>query len=238
MSMAAATGAINVTNTGSKAGAGAAGNGAKGGSNTPPPAQTPPTPAKAGSGGDAVNAPSSGGHSGAAGEAHGGSGGAGSGGAPAGGSAAPASGSAADITGTLGALGPVQPVMNAWATTNGLETLIYLSSAPLTCEMMMTRGTKWLSSLPAKSQVIEIVVGSPSAAKTYAIGTSAALGGGEVNYAEGGKSSSTEVTGKAGTITLTKADAMGAQEGMIQVTAPYMASGKFQAKWCQGGTEF
>jgi hypothetical protein len=149
-----------------------------------------------------------------------------------------ASGNAGNITGTLGALGTVQPIMSGWATTNGLETLIYLSTAPLTCAMMMTRGTKWLSSLPAKSQVIEIVVGTPSAVKSYTIGTSAALGGGEVNYAEGSKSSSTEVTGSAGTIMLTKADAMGVQEGSIEVTAPYMAKGTFHAEWCQGGTEY
>lgn len=167
---------------------------------------------------------------------------AGAGGATAGSSAGAAgggaSGSAGNITGTLGALGPVQPIMNGWATTNGLETLIYLSTAPLTCAMMMTKGTKWLSSLPAKSQVIEIVVGTPSAVKSYSIGTPAALGGGEVNYAEGSKSSSTEVTGSAGMITLTKAEAKGVQEGMIAVTAPYMASGMFHAEWCEGGTEY
>jgi hypothetical protein len=66
----------------------------------------------------------------------------------------------------------------------------------------------------------------------------AAFGGGEVNYAEGSKSSATEVTGSAGTITLTKAEAKGVQEGSIQVTAPFMASGMFHAEWCEGGTEY
>jgi len=128
--------------------------------------------------------------------------------------------------------------MAGWATTNGLETLVYLSTGPLTCAMMMTQGVKWLSKLPAKSQVIEIVTGTPSSAKVYNIGTAAALGGGEVNYAEGSKSSSTEVTGKAGKVTITKGGAMAAQEGMIEVTAPFMASGTFRAEWCQGGTEY
>jgi hypothetical protein len=164
---------------------------------------------------------------------------AGSGGAKStGGANAPVISGSSDITGSLGALGAVKPIMAGWATTNGLETLIYLSSAPLTCEMMMTSGVKWLSKLPAGSQVIEIVLGQPSSAKMYPLGTSAAVGGAEVNYAEGSKSSSTEVTGKSGSVTLTKAGAKSVQEGMFEVTAPYMASGKFHAEWCEGGSEF
>jgi hypothetical protein len=146
------------------------------------------------------------------------------------------SGSAAGnaLTGMLGALGDVKPVMAGWATTNGLETLLYLSSSPLTCAMMMTKGTKWLASLPAGTQVIEIVVRGGAAAQTYPIGMLM----GEVNYAEGSKSSSTEVTGKTGSITFTKADAKGVHEGMVSVTAPFTLSGMFHAQWCEGGTEY
>lgn len=147
-------------------------------------------------------------------------------------------GASSDITGTLGQLGPVQPIMAGWATTNGLETLVYLSSAPLTCEQMMTKGSRWLGKLPAGSQVIEIVVGQPAAVKSYTIGTPAAFGGGEVNYAEGSKSSSTEVTGSAGSITFTVAEAKGAHDGSIDVSAPFKASGQFHAQWCEGGTEY
>lgn len=215
---------------------------ATGGTAGAAPAVTPPTTTAAGSPGSAgagtVAQPSAG--SGAAGAAAG-SGGhssaAGTGAAAGSGGAVAATGGS-NITGTLGALGPVQPVMAGWATTNGLETLVYLSTAPLTCAQMMTRGVKWLGMLPAKSQVIEIVVGNPSAVKSYTIGQSAAFGGGEVNYAEGSKSSSTEVTGKTGTITFTTATAKGVQEGMINVTAPFMASGTFHAEWCEGGTEY
>jgi hypothetical protein len=149
-----------------------------------------------------------------------------------------AAGGDSSLMGTLGALGPVKPVMAGWATTNGLETLVYLSTAPLTCEMMMTRGVKWLSKLPAGSQVLDIVVGTPPTAKTYNLGTPAALGGGEVNYAEGSKSSSTEVTGRSGSITLTTANANGVQDGMIDVSAPFMVKGTFHAEWCEGGTEY
>ena len=136
--------------------------------------------------------------------------------------------------GTLGALGDVKPVMAGWATTNGLETLVYLSSAPLSCAMMMTRGTKWLASMPAGTQVIEIVVRGAAAAQSYPVG----MFMGEVNYAEGSKSSSTEVVGKAGSITYTKADAKGVHEGMVSVTAPFTLSGTFHAEWCEGGTEY
>jgi hypothetical protein len=157
----------------------------------------------------------------------------------AGGMGGSAGSSAGSLTGTVGALGPAKPVVNGWATTNGLETLIYLSSSPLTCAMMMTQGTKWLSTLPAGTQVFEIVVGASPAAQTYMLGGApAAFGGGEVNYAEGSMSSSTEVTGTAGSVTLTKTTPMGAQDGMISVTAPFMVSGTFHAEWCQGGTEY
>src|SRR5712671_1782767 len=95
----------------------------------------------------------------------------------------------------LGLLGPVQPVMAGWATSNGLENLIYLSTAPLTCKMMQTMGTKWLATLPAKTQVIEIVTNT-----SYLKEGSLNIGfpTGEVNYAEGSKSSSTEVQGTGG----------------------------------------
>jgi hypothetical protein len=135
----------------------------------------------------------------------------------------------------LGALGPVQPVMNGWATTNGPETLIYLATAKLTCPDMMTMGVHWLSKLPAKSQVIEIVVPGAASAKMYTVG---APDRAEVNYAEGSKSSSTEVVGRAGSVTFTKVNAKMLYEGTIAVTSPFTASGTFHAEWCQGGAEY
>jgi hypothetical protein len=183
----------------------------------------------AGVGGAAGGAAGAAGHSGAGGASGGGMGGA---------SGAGGSTGAGSLTGTLGALGAAKPVVNGWATTNGLETFIYLSSAPLTCAMMMTQGTKWLSTLPAGTQVIEIVLMANATAQMYTIGGVAALGGAEVNYAEGSKSSATEVTGSAGSVTLTTAMPMGAFDGMLTVTAPYTLSGSFHAQWCQGGTEY
>ena len=62
---------------------------------------------------------------------------------------------------------------------------------------------------------------------------------GEINYAEGSKSSSFEVNADSGSITFTKADAMGVHEGSITATYP-MGSlmGTFHAEWCQGGQEY
>lgn len=140
-----------------------------------------------------------------------------------------------DLSGTLGALGAVKPVMAGWATTNGLETLIYLSSSPLTCAMMMTRGVKWLSSLPAGTQVIEIVVRGTAMVGTTMVGPLQ----GEVNYAEGSKSSSTEVVAASGSIMFSKAEAKKVFEGTLMATYPQgMLMGKFHADWCEGGTEY
>jgi hypothetical protein len=190
----------------------------------------------AGSGGSAASVSGSGGSAAGTG-ASAGSGGssAGAGGSNAGtGGAGGSSGGTNTITGTLGALGAAKPIMNAWATTNGPETLIYLSSAPLTCPDMMTMGVKWLSKLPAGTQVIELVVMGAASMKTYNIGPLM----GEVNYAEGSKSSATEVTGKAGSLTFTKAMAKGVHEGSFMVTSPFTAMATFHAEWCQGGTEY
>jgi hypothetical protein len=139
------------------------------------------------------------------------------------------------LSGTLGTLGAVKPVVNGWATTNGLETLIYLSSSPLTCAMMMTKGVKWLASLPAGTQVIEIVVRGTAMVGTTPVGSLQ----GEVNYAEGSKSSSTEVTASGGSIMFTKADAKKVFEGMVMATySKGNLMGTFHADWCEGGTEY
>lgn len=180
----------------------------------------------------------SGGSAGSAGSMAAGSGGsmaAGSGGS--GGSAGSMAmmGNSSNLTGTLGALGAVKPVINGWATTNGLETLIYLSSSPLTCAQMMTMGTPWLRMLPAGTQVIEIVVRGSAMVGTTNVGFLA----GEVNYAEGSKSSSNEVNATGGSIMFTKVEDKKVYEGMVMATYPMgMLSGTFHADWCEGGAEY
>jgi hypothetical protein len=190
----------------------------------------------AGSGGAGVagmlaQAGSSGGGAGAAA----GSGASGGGGSVAAGAGGSMSAGGNDLSGTLGALGAVKPVMAGWATTNGLETLIYLSSSPLTCAQMMTKGVKWLASLPAGTQVVEIVVRGTAMVGTTPVGPLQ----GEVNYAEGSKSSSNEVVASSGSIMFTKADAKKVFEGTLMATYPKGSlMGKFHADWCEGGTEY
>lgn len=158
-----------------------------------------------------------------------------SGAAGGGGAAGATTGGSSMLTGTLGALGPAQPIMAGFAITNGPETLVYLSSAPLTCAQMMMGGVKWLSTLPAKSQVVEIVVPGTASAKTYMVGSFMA----EVHYAEGSKSSSTEATASSGSVVFSKASKGGVHEGTVSATFPMgMLMGTFHTEWCQGGTEF
>jgi hypothetical protein len=166
---------------------------------------------------------SSGGAAGAAGAA-GGGGGAGGGGA-----------TGVNLTGTLGALGAVKPTVNAWVISNSGETLIYLSSAPLTCMMMQTMGAPWLSSVMQGAQVIEIVVKGAPMVKTYPVGVLQ----GEVNYAQGGRSSSYEVNATGGSITFTKAMANGPVEGMVMATyAMGSLMGTFHAEFCAMGSQY
>jgi hypothetical protein len=135
----------------------------------------------------------------------------------------------------LGKLGEAQPILAAFTITNGPETLTYLSSAPLTCADMMMMGAKWLSKLPAGTQVIEIVVPGTASAKTYQIGGLQ----GEVHYAEGGKSSSSEASASSGSIVFTQAAKGSAHDGTF--TAQFSGSpvtGSFHAEWCQGGSEY
>ena len=139
------------------------------------------------------------------------------------------------LTGTLGTLGMVKPTVNGWVISNSGETLIYLSSAPLTCMMMQTMGAPWLSKVAAGSQVIEIVIKGAPTVKTYPV----ALLQGEVNYAPGGMSSSYEVSATSGSITFTKAMANGPVEGTVMATyAMGSLMGTFHAEFCANGSQY
>jgi hypothetical protein len=135
----------------------------------------------------------------------------------------------------LGALGAVKPIVSAWVVSNSGETLIYLSSAPLTCMMMQTMGVGWLPKLPAGSQVVEIVVKGAPSAKTYPVGFLQ----GEVNYAPGGMSSSYETSASSGSITFTMAMANGPVEGSVMATyAMGSVMGTFHAEFCSMGSQY
>ena len=139
------------------------------------------------------------------------------------------------MTGTLGTLGMVKPIVNSWVISNSGETLIYMSTAPLTCMQMQTMGAPWLSSVMAGAQVIEIVVKGTPTAKTYPVG----ILQGEVNYAAGGRSSSYEVNAQSGSITFTKAMANGPVEGTVMATyASGNLMGTFHAEFCPMGSQY
>jgi hypothetical protein len=129
----------------------------------------------------------------------------------------------------------VKPTVNAFWVSNSGETLIYLSSAPLTCMMMQTMGLGWLNKVAAGAQVIEIVVKGAPAVKTYPVGFLQ----GEVNYAPGGMSSSYETTASSGSITFTMATPMGPVEGMVMATyASGNVMGTFHAEYCANGSQY
>ncbi|MCX5746643.1 MAG: hypothetical protein NT062_29555 [Proteobacteria bacterium] len=133
------------------------------------------------------------------------------------------------ITGTLGDLGPVQATVSSLMISNSGETLIYLSSATLTCEQLAV--SRWLGSATADSQVIELIVaGTPSTSTSYPVPP------GEVNFAQGGKSSATETSADSGSIAFSRFDANASIEGTV--SAKYGSNhitGVFKATFCPNG---
>ncbi len=133
------------------------------------------------------------------------------------------------LTGTLGKLGAAKDIVSSLAISNSGETLIYLSSAELTCELLAK--SRWLGSAPAGAQVVELIVKGAPKLSTYDVPPA------EVNYAEGGKSSAYEVAASSGSITFTTAETNGVVEGTV--TATYdngdTIDGTFHATFCDGG---
>jgi hypothetical protein len=131
------------------------------------------------------------------------------------------------LSGTLGELGAVQPIVASLWIQNSGETLIYMSTAPITCDQLKT--SRWLGGTAKGSQVVEIVIkGAPKVAD-YPVPP------GEVNYAAGGKSSSYEVNADSGKITFTKADATTVEGTVTATYASGNVSGTFHAEFCAGG---
>ncbi len=158
---------------------------------------------------------------------------AGASGSDGGAAGAPAADGTTSLSGTLGDLGPVASTTTSLMITNSGETLIYLSSAPITCDMLKT--SRWLGSVDASAQVVEIVFKSTAKVGALTIGPPDEA---EVNYAKGGRSSAYEKTASSGTVTLTTYTPQGPAEGTIE--AKYAnptgsVSGRFHAEFCDGG---
>jgi hypothetical protein len=145
----------------------------------------------------------------------------------------PDAGGSATVTGTLGALGPVQPIVSAIVITNSGETLVYLTTAPIDCTTV--QASRWLGTLPAGSQVIEIVMkGNPMDGQTVMVPP------GEVNYGPGGMSSAYEVNASSGSVMYMSATAMGPVVGsfMASYADGSAVSGTFNATFCANGQNY
>lgn len=137
------------------------------------------------------------------------------------------------MTGKLGMLGAVQPIVSSVVISNSGETLVYLATAKIDCTTVAT--SRWLGSLPAGSQVVELVIkGNPSSGQTVMVPP------GEVNYAPGGKSSAYEVVADSGSITFTSAKAMGPVEGTFNASYAdgSTVTGTFNASFCPMGQNY
>ncbi|CAN5907577.1 hypothetical protein BH11MYX2_BH11MYX2_27080 [soil metagenome] len=112
--------------------------------------------------------------------------------------------------------------------SNSGETLIYLSSATITCDQLTV--SRWLGGTTAGSQVIELVIDGAPEVKTYPVPPS------EVNFAAGGMSSAGETGASSGSIAFTVAEANSVVEGTV--SAKYGSksiSGVFHATFCANG---
>jgi hypothetical protein len=145
----------------------------------------------------------------------------------------PDAGGPSTLTGTIGSLGAALPIVSSWVINNSGETLVYLSSATLTCATL--QASRWLGSQPSGSQVVEIVIkGSPSAGRQVNVPL------GEVNYASGGKSSSYEKVAASGSILFTVGAAASAVQGTVSATYSdgTSISGTFNADYCANGQNY
>jgi hypothetical protein len=138
------------------------------------------------------------------------------------------------VTGTLGVLGPAQPIVSSFVISNSGETLVYLSSGPLTCPQIMV--SRWLGSATPGSQVVELVIKGPPMSGPFNV---APLEG-EVNYAAGGRTSAYEKVAQSGTITFIAAQTTGPVEGTFAATYNDGNSimGTFNAEFCTGGQSY
>lgn len=133
-----------------------------------------------------------------------------------------------DLQGRLGDLGDVKPMVSSLMISNSGETLVYMSTEPLSCAGLTI--SRWLGQVPPDAQVVEIVIKGDPTEKTYDVPP------GEINYAKGGRSSAYEVVADSGQITFVTAKPGELVEG--EIDAHYgddEVKGTFHATFCDGG---
>ena len=140
------------------------------------------------------------------------------------------------LTGTLGDLGELQPIVDGRVIEYSGETITYLSTVELPCESMAE--SRWLGNLDADAQIVEIVYKSDTTETELEVGGTGSL---EVNYAKGGRSSSYEEGADSGTVTLTDHVSGGDISGYVDASFSSPSgsvNGPFDAVFCPGGQEF
>lgn len=136
------------------------------------------------------------------------------------------------ITGTLGSLGDAQPTVSSLMIANSGETLVYLSSGPITCDTLTV--SRWLGGTQAGTQVVELVWEGDAAVMDLDVPP------GEVNFAPGGMSSSHEVGAVSGSIHISAAEIDTSISGSFTAAYPGGShiQGQFSATFCPGGQDY
>lgn len=140
------------------------------------------------------------------------------------------------LTGTLGDLGAVQPIVAGQVIEYSGETITYLSTVDLACSDMAE--SRWLGNLDPDAQIVEIVYKSDTTSTELEVGGTGSL---EVNYAKGGRSSAYEESAVSGTVSLTSHTAGGPIAGYVNATYSDPSGevyGPFQADFCEGGQQY
>jgi len=148
----------------------------------------------------------------------------------------------ASLTGNYGG-NPIAPIMAAYwigMPSNPAETgggpFVYLFSGPITCAQISS-ASGWVTTLPAGTQVTELLIGTVSTGTPVSAVAKAAPNGVEANYATA--PSATESRATSGTVTLTAYTPGTSVDGAVNVTFPMgSATGTFHAVWCPTGKEF
>lgn len=149
-------------------------------------------------------------------------------------------GGTGSVTGSYGS-DAIKPVVAAyWIGKPGDPTesaggpFVYLFSSPVTCEEI-SKGSGWAPSLPAGTQVLELIIGTSNVGTAASASSKAGADLVEANYfgPAGGESRAT-----AGSVSLTAYTKDTAVDGTVDVTFPSgNAKGTFHATWCPAGQE-
>ncbi len=146
------------------------------------------------------------------------------------------------LSGTYGG-DPIKPIVAAYwigVPDNAAETgggpFVYLFSGPVACADI-SAASGWVTTIPAGTQVTELLIGTTSLATAVPAAAHAAANVVEANYAAGGAAAETRAT--SGGVTLTAYTKDSAVDGTVDLTFPAgSAKGSFHAVWCATGHEF